>query len=660
MEDFVHLVHDAQTGSPEAFGLLVARFQNMAYAYAYAILSDFDLAQDVAQEAFVEVYQVLPALREPFAFPVWLKRIVYKHCDRITRRKQHPTIPLEYIEEIALPQPGPPELIERSEIRSQMNKAIHAIPAKLRAVAILFYISGYSHQEIADFLGVPVKTVKSRLHASRQRLKERMLDMVQGEFEHNQLSDQFTRETVEQALKRAAELNKDQQYDEAEKLLRSLLAKVPEQPDVLKELNRAIMRGGVYGKGRWDLLRELAAQGKMILKKIDDEEIHRQVAQTLLAIPAMPEAISFLESWIDEKGPNLERLGMVAWAKGCSGDFASALDMWDEFIVFTQTQPQDRMVGRLPYVAFTLVDALSAAGELTGAQTIARQAWEICGKISPLPPQETFTDDSDWLSLWHTAKLNLNEISSKLIERHHDSTELTEQAVRLAIRGWIDPVETVTAAWQNWAEACISLGNYALLGKYRLVMLNSLRTRAFWQEANQLAWRIWKMLGNVQPSEAQSARVSWDWERFNPVPAINNKNWQAALELVRAEINERGVQGAVGWAAIVAGGGGSPTSPEIVRALQQNGVSQVDEYGMFGWYIIAREAAHAGDRMKAFDALRKALSYWSNPPYWISDLWEKDTYWGSLIDDREFHQAFNERRQRIGTIYGMLHYFPGW
>lgn len=98
MEDFVHLVHDAQTGSPEAFGLLVARFQNMAYAYAYAVLSDTDLAQDVVQEAFVEAYQALPALREPFAFPAWLKRIIYKHCDRITRRKQHPTIPLEYNE----------------------------------------------------------------------------------------------------------------------------------------------------------------------------------------------------------------------------------------------------------------------------------------------------------------------------------------------------------------------------------------------------------------------------------------------------------------------------------------------------------------------------------------------------------------------------------
>lgn len=660
MEDFVHLVHDAQTGSAEAFGLLVSRFQNMAYAYAYAILCDFDLAQDVAQEAFVEAYQVLPALREPYAFPAWLKRIVYKHCDRIRRRRQHPTIPLEYIEEVALPQPSLAELVERSEMSRQMNKAIHAIPAKLRAVAILFYVSGYSQQEIADFLGVPVKTVKSRLHASRQRLKERMFDMVQDEFEHNQLPDQFTNETVEQALVRAAELNKDQQYDEAEKLLRSLLAKIPDQPDALKELNRAVMRGRVYGQGRWDLLTELAAQGERILKAIDDEEIHRQVAQTLLAIPAMPAAISFLEGWIGEKGPNLERLGMLAWAKGCSGDFSSALTIWEELISLAQTAPLEEVVERLPFIAYTLVDSLSAAGELAGAQTVARKAWEMCGKIGPMPAQETFADDSAWMGIWHTAKLDLQEILPVLIKRHPDSKDPTEKAVRLAILSWIDSVDTVTSEWVNWAEACIMSGNYAFLGKYRPVMLGTLRERVLWKEANQLAWKIWRMLGNAQSSEAHSARIAWDWERFNPVPAINYKNWQAALELVQAEIIERGIPGAVGWAAIVAGGSGSPTPPEVVHALQQNGVSQVDEYGMFGWYIIAREAAHVGDKRKSFDALRKALSYWSNPPFWITDLWEKDSYWGDLQGDQEYRQAFNKRRERIGTINGQLHYFPGW
>ena len=660
MEDFVHLVHDAQTGNAEAFALLVARFQNLAYAYAYAILGDFDLAQDAAQEAFIEAYQTLPDLHAPFAFPTWLKRIVFKHCDRITRRKRHATIPLETLDEVVFPQPGPAELTERAEMRNQVSKALQTIPANLRTIAVLFYINEYSQQEIAGFLGVPAKTVKSRLHTARQRLKERMLVMVQNEFENNPLPEQFTRETVAQALQRAAALNKDQQYEKAEKLLRALLAQVPEHPDALKELNRAVMHGRVYGQGRWDLLSELAAQGKAILKTSDNEEVHRLVAQTLLAIPAMPEATSFLESWMGEKGPNLERLGMLAWARGCSGNFDAAWEGWNEILDLAQSQPTDQVVKQLPFIAYTLVDCLAAGGQSADAQKIARQAWDTCGEVGPLPPQGTFANDGDWLFLWQTAGLDENEIAPDLLARHPESKDLSERAVHLAVLGWLNSPERVVSAWLDWAQTSSSAGNYAVFGKYRGAMLGPLRRRGYWREPNKLAVRVWEMLGNVQSSEARAARGSWDFERFNPVPAIIAHHWGDALEIVQAEIAERGVQGAVGWAAIVTGGIGSPTPDEIVQALQQKGVNSVDEYGMFGWYIVAREAAHAGEAAKAFDALNKALSYWSNKPYWISDIWEKDAYWGALRADPRFRQAFDRRRQRIGPVYGWLHYFPGW
>lgn len=64
------------------------RFQDMAYGYAYAVLNDFHLAEDAAQEAFVEAHGCLPNLEHPQAFPAWLKRIVFKHCDRLTRGKR--------------------------------------------------------------------------------------------------------------------------------------------------------------------------------------------------------------------------------------------------------------------------------------------------------------------------------------------------------------------------------------------------------------------------------------------------------------------------------------------------------------------------------------------------------------------------------------------
>ena len=67
------LVLRAQGRDQEAYGQLVRRFQDMAYGYAYALLGDFHLAQDAAQEAFVEAYRCLPGLRNPEAFPGWLR-----------------------------------------------------------------------------------------------------------------------------------------------------------------------------------------------------------------------------------------------------------------------------------------------------------------------------------------------------------------------------------------------------------------------------------------------------------------------------------------------------------------------------------------------------------------------------------------------------------
>jgi RNA polymerase sigma factor (sigma-70 family) len=655
MEELTELIHQAQAGSTEAYSALVGRFQNMAYGYAYAVLGDFDQAQDAAQEAFIEAYRYLPDLRQPLAFPAWLKRIVFKHCDRITRRTRRETS-LEGALALASTQPGPPEIAERRESDRRVRTAIQSMSPDQRAVTALFYISGYSLQEIADFLEVPAQTVKSRLHAARKRLRERMLDMVQDEFNHNTLPEGFTHETVEQAVKQAAELNRNSQFGEAESLLRRALAQSPGHPSVLKELNRSLMRGKVYAQGRWDLLHELAKQGQVILRAGADEEVYRQVAQTLLAVPAMREAAGFIEDWIAVKGPNLERLGMLAWATGCQGDFDKAYAQWQEVLHLVKNLPNDDMLARLPFIAYTLVDCLAAAGEKTRAAEIAQQVWNLCGGMGPLPAQETFNGDNDWLLLWRTAEMDPNEIAPTLLARH-SGDDPDEQAVSIAIRAWFNLPETVTADSMSWAGERIQAGEYQKLEKVRLPVLMGLRSRGLWREANRMAQAIWQRLGDAG---AEAHQRAWSWERFNPMGAVEVGDWSTAMAIVREEISARSVKGAIGWAAIVFGGAGEPTPPVIVQALISEGVEVVDEYGMFGWYILAREAASAGHEAEAFNALQKALEYWTNPPYFASNLWEQDAIWGPLRESPEFKAAFDARRARIGPIYGLLHYFPGW
>ena len=89
------IVARAREGEAEAFSVLVRRFQDMAVGYGYSILHDFQLAEDAAQEAFFEAYRTLPKLREPAAFAGWFRRIVFKQCDRITRRRVVTTVPLD-------------------------------------------------------------------------------------------------------------------------------------------------------------------------------------------------------------------------------------------------------------------------------------------------------------------------------------------------------------------------------------------------------------------------------------------------------------------------------------------------------------------------------------------------------------------------------------
>ena len=170
----------ARDEKANAFGQIVRQFQDMAFACAYAVLGDFYLAEDAAQEAFIVAWRNLDQLRKPEAFPGWLKRIVLSQCNRLTRGKRLELVPLEEIEELLADdaQTRPAEAAERHEEQERVLAAMMALPEHVRMTTALYYLGDYSTAEIASFLEVPLTTVKKRLHDARQRLRERMLDMT--------------------------------------------------------------------------------------------------------------------------------------------------------------------------------------------------------------------------------------------------------------------------------------------------------------------------------------------------------------------------------------------------------------------------------------------------------------------------------------------------
>lgn len=179
MTGYEQLVIKAQTAEgkqrEEAFGELIAQFQTVAHSWAYNALGDAHLAQDVVQDSFLTAYQKIDQLRDPAAFPGWLKRIVLTYCNRVTRRQAPSLMPLE--DEDAPLQADPAASAEDRDRKEQVNRAVRALPDHEREVTELFYITGYSQQEIADQLALPLTTVKKRLQYAREHLRETMPPM---------------------------------------------------------------------------------------------------------------------------------------------------------------------------------------------------------------------------------------------------------------------------------------------------------------------------------------------------------------------------------------------------------------------------------------------------------------------------------------------------
>lgn len=160
----------------EAFGELVRLFQDMAYACAYAVLGDFRLAEDAAQEAFIAAWQKLNQLRQPEAFPGWFRRIVLTECNRLTRGKRLRATPLDDSTSVPSADADTQTFIERDDLIGVVSAAINELPENERMVVVLFYVEGNSHNDISAFLEVPTTTVAKRLYSARVRLKDMMTD----------------------------------------------------------------------------------------------------------------------------------------------------------------------------------------------------------------------------------------------------------------------------------------------------------------------------------------------------------------------------------------------------------------------------------------------------------------------------------------------------
>jgi RNA polymerase sigma factor (sigma-70 family) len=178
VDDLVQLIAQIKQGQTAAYESIVRRFQDMAVGYGYALLGDFQLAEDAAQEAFIAAYFELPSLREPQAFPGWFRRIVLKQIGRV-RRKHRSGPGLDSLSNVASAQPDLADVVVQQEVYDALLTAIQQLPAAQREVVTLFYIGAHSQNDISEFLDISCSTVKMRLYHARKRLQSQLTALIE-------------------------------------------------------------------------------------------------------------------------------------------------------------------------------------------------------------------------------------------------------------------------------------------------------------------------------------------------------------------------------------------------------------------------------------------------------------------------------------------------
>lgn len=178
------LVEQFLGGEVEAFNVLVRRWEREIYQFVLPYVGNREDARDLCQQTFIKAYYKIPGLRDPQKFSTWLYQIAVNTCHNSwKRRRRHPTVSLEGLQDGAGPGEELPEMAaepsthpdvaaQEGDVRALVQKALQAIPEEQRAVIVMKEYQGMKFSQIAEVLRVSVNTVKSRMYYGLSALKK--------------------------------------------------------------------------------------------------------------------------------------------------------------------------------------------------------------------------------------------------------------------------------------------------------------------------------------------------------------------------------------------------------------------------------------------------------------------------------------------------------
>ena len=168
------LVKKSQLGDKSAFEELVKRHQELVFSLSFKLTGNRELANDVAQEAFIRAWKAIGKFRGDSTFGTWIYRITVNTAWTLRKKaKKHNSLNIEDTQEpVVVDEKKDPELVAiNSDLSLVLRKALNQIPLEQRIIVELKNIEGRSHKEIADYLDISVTAAKVRLHRAHQKLR---------------------------------------------------------------------------------------------------------------------------------------------------------------------------------------------------------------------------------------------------------------------------------------------------------------------------------------------------------------------------------------------------------------------------------------------------------------------------------------------------------
>ena len=189
MDNELALIELVKKGDKKAYNTLVLKYQDRLVYSVYKFLKDFELAQDIAQEAFIKAYKNIEKFRGDSQFYTWIYRIAINTAKNVVSTKARKSeiydndTTDQLLSESVATSENPENILQAEQLRSEINKALQNLPEDIRVTLSLREFDGLSYEEIAKVLECPIGTVRSRIHKGREMLDQTFSKYDMSNFE---------------------------------------------------------------------------------------------------------------------------------------------------------------------------------------------------------------------------------------------------------------------------------------------------------------------------------------------------------------------------------------------------------------------------------------------------------------------------------------------